>query len=206
MPKADIRNQVIIRLCFFISCLAVILSSCSQINLPNPLPNFKATEQALTAIAQTQQQLLATARVLATLAAGGEIPTQPVDTPTFTPTPSPTHTRPPTATATTPQTPTPSKPSAIGPSDIPILSGEIFNLFRTINFISYETALDLPGVATFYDTEMVASGWVKNAASSYISTVSATLLFEKTDRIAKISLQSNTVAKRTTIIISITNR
>ena len=200
LTEAAITRKKLSTLILITTFLTMTILGCSQVNLRNPLPDLKATEQALTAIVKTQQVLLNTAQALATRVAGGPVEPTPTPSATLTLMPTATHTPSPTLT------PTQVTPSLNAPADIPVLSGDVFNYFSTQNFVSYETTLSLNEVATFYDTEMAGKGWVKNTTSSVQSTSIATLFFEKPDRSAKISMQVNSVAKRTSVIVSITNR
>ncbi len=212
-----LKFTLLIRIFGLISCLGILTQACSLIGISNPLPDFNATELALTAAIKTQQALLGTANMMTTRAAGGAIeilsteasPSEtPTVTPSLTPSPqsSPTGTPSPTAVTSPIPTLTIPDPSPDAPLDIPIVPGILYNYFSTTNFVSYGTQLTFKDVVAFYESQMIELFWLKNIPSSYQSANNATLIYEKPDRIARVAIQANPVADMTIVIISIINR
>ena len=93
--------------------------------------------------------------------------------------------------------------SAPPPDDIPIITGEVENLFSNRSSVSYYVNVDLPEVVDFYQTTMPDHNWVDVTNSSLITEEAAVLKFFKPERVATITLTSNLISKQTVVLITI---
>ena len=89
------------------------------------------------------------------------------------------------------------------PSDIPVVSGEKTNFFKSESLITYFTPLDLKSVKEFYSKEMPANGWSLADTGSVTATDTAVLYFEKPDRKASLTLSMNPLDNQTIVLITI---
>jgi hypothetical protein len=90
------------------------------------------------------------------------------------------------------------------PLDIPVLQGEIADLFISPNFISYVAQRTFDDAVNFYERQMAANGWIGNPRGSIMSQNSAYLNFDKENRKASISIRFNPISSTTTVVITIT--
>lgn len=88
------------------------------------------------------------------------------------------------------------------PEDIPIIEGEVIDLFGSEKVISYKTALDFDTVLSFYQEQMLQNGW--SAKDDSVITADAALLyFEKLEREATVTMSSVDSENRTVVMIII---
>lgn len=91
------------------------------------------------------------------------------------------------------------------PSDVPVLQGEVADLFVSQNFISYVAQRTFDDAVNFYERQMATNGWTGNQRGSIKTQNSAYLNFEKDNRKASISIRFNPISSTTTIVITITS-
>lgn len=87
------------------------------------------------------------------------------------------------------------------PNDIPIVDGELGDLFGSENVVSYQTPLNLDTVLSFYQEQMVVNGW-ETKDGNVITADAALLYFEKNNREATITL-SHSAGENITIVMII---
>ena len=91
------------------------------------------------------------------------------------------------------------------PEDIPIIEGEIFDLFESEKVISYKTSLYFDTVLSFYQEQMLIYGW--SAKDNNVITGDAALpYFEKTEREATVTLSRIDSENRTVVMIIIQDK
>ena len=93
--------------------------------------------------------------------------------------------------------------SAPPPDDIPIIPGEVANLFSNKSAITYYVNVDLPEVVDFYQTTMPDQNWIDVTNSSQITEEAAVLKFFKPERVATITLTVNKISDQTVVLITI---
>jgi hypothetical protein len=74
------------------------------------------------------------------------------------------------------------------PEDIPIIDGEIDDLFTSDFSVSYGTSLEFSEVVQFYQDEMPANGWDEDTDASVLSEIAAFIVFNKIDRTAVVTI------------------
>jgi hypothetical protein len=94
-------------------------------------------------------------------------------------------------------------PTNTPPEDIPIVQAENEHFFASQSFVSYSSSLGFTQVIEFYESEMPANGWSKVSEASFTSENIATLVFEKSDRRASITISIIPDNNLTLIIIGI---
>lgn len=90
------------------------------------------------------------------------------------------------------------------PQDIPVVDGEIFELFSTEFSLTYSTNLERASVISFYKTAMPANGWEIILMGSIEGEQGAFLRFEKDDRRASVGITTNPLSSRTFVNIWLT--
>lgn len=93
--------------------------------------------------------------------------------------------------------------SAPPPDDIPIIPGQVDNLFSSESAVSYYANSELPEVVDFYQTTMPDQNWVDVTNSSMITESAAVLKFFKPEKVATITLTPNLISKQTIVLITI---
>lgn len=89
------------------------------------------------------------------------------------------------------------------PDDIPVVPGEVRELFDTQNMLTYSTALERAAVIDFYKFQMPANGWEIILIGSIETETGAFLRFEKDQRTASIAITTNPINQSTLVSIKI---
>ncbi len=76
------------------------------------------------------------------------------------------------------------------PEDIPILDGEIDNLFTSDFSVSYGTSVEFAEVVQFYQDEMPANGWDEDTDARVLTEIAAVIVYNKIDRSAVVTISA----------------
>lgn len=88
------------------------------------------------------------------------------------------------------------------PDDIPMPEGDLEELVSTRQLISYSTQADYEAVLNFYKQEMPRNQWTL-VGEEGLGDVLTVLTYEKSGRSATVTVSSNPLAQRTTVVIAI---
>lgn len=88
------------------------------------------------------------------------------------------------------------------PEDIPIPEVSLEELVSTRQLVTYSTTADYENVLDFYRQEMPRNQWVLVGEES-LGDVLTVLTYEKPGRSASVTVSSNPLAQRTTVVIAI---
>lgn len=92
------------------------------------------------------------------------------------------------------------------PPDIPIVDGDKDAFVKSLELVSYITALDYAQVVDFYKQQMPANGWTQ-ASSGWVETAQLTVLrYEKIDRVSTVTITHNPVDTRSVVLVTIQKR
>jgi hypothetical protein len=172
----------------------LILTACGGLN-----NNTGGSQSTLVSdLAQTATALSATlaGNRLAETATAFSLQRTSLSQPSLTP-------EPPTGTpAAQPGTPAPT--SALqNPQNIPLVPGEILNLFQSDNLITYTSPLIYDETVEFYESAMTQAGWQRIEMGSYVASSVAELIFRKDDREVQVLIRENPVSSQSYIVITI---
>ena len=91
------------------------------------------------------------------------------------------------------------------PTDIPFLGGKLAALVTSEFFISYATQTGFQDVVNYYQSEMPQNGWNMGAEQTFANRLSI-VEYEKTDRIATVTVTANPINNKTMVVIAIQPR
>ena len=100
-------------------------------------------------------------------------------------------------------TPEPTSTGDSNHEDIPIVPGEILNLFQTDNLVTYTSPLIYDETVKFYETAMPAAGWQRIELGSYVASSVAEIIFRKDTREAQILIRENPLNSQSYVVITI---
>jgi hypothetical protein len=92
------------------------------------------------------------------------------------------------------------------PDDIPIIAGDVEDLFTGEFVVSYTVPMDIQAVADFYKREMPANGWDTVEQGTLESESLIALNFEKPGKAAAVTITATPVNRKAIVFILISEK